>query len=103
MLLPSRPLGTSESILVVESLIAASEQHEEVRKRMSSYIDDVVEMVANQLRLEFPKRTKHQCWTVSYGVVCIWFNQESLGPLNLPPSYLKAARQSVRTLIETLR
>lgn len=102
-LLPSRPVSTSESILVIESLIAASEQYEEVREQMSLYVDKVVKMIASQLQLEFAERTKQECWTVGYGVVCIWFNQESLSPLSLSPAYLKAARKSMRMLIESLK
>ncbi|MEM6689723.1 MAG: TetR/AcrR family transcriptional regulator [Planctomycetota bacterium] len=101
-LLPSSRQSSSESILVIESLIAGAEQYEEVRVQMLSYIDDVVDMITSQLRLEFPKRTKAECWTVAYGMVCIWFNQESLGPLGLPPKYLKSARSGMRSLIDTL-
>ena len=103
LLLPTRSEATSDSILVIESLIAAAEQHEEVREQMLSYMDDVVEMVASQLRLEFPKQSKGECWSVAYGVVCIWFNQESLSPLRLQAKYLRAARATMRSLIETLR
>ncbi|MEM8668167.1 MAG: TetR/AcrR family transcriptional regulator [Planctomycetota bacterium] len=102
-LLPNRTHATGESILVIEALIAASEHYEEVREHMSRYMDDVVSLMTEQLQLEFPKRSKSECWSVAYGVVCIWFNQESLVTLDLPAKYLKSARISMRALIESLK
>lgn len=102
-MLPDRTQSTTESIVVIESLIAASEHNEEIRAAMSSYVDKVVAMVAEQLTLEFTQRQRKECWDAAYGVVCIWFNQESLGPLSLAPKYVKAARSSMRVLIQSLR
>ena len=101
-MLPHRSKATTESIVVIESLIAASEANEEIRAAMLSYVDAVVEMISKQLKLQFSNRTRKECWDVAYGVVCIWFNQESLGPLSLPPKYLKATRSCMRILIGSL-
>ena len=101
-LLPNQTQTTTEGILVIESLIAAAESNEEIRESMATYIDDVVGMVTSQLRLEFPERSRKTCWAVAYGVVCIWFNQESLGPLRLSPKYLKSARGSMQVLDDSL-
>ncbi len=102
ILLPAQSPETTASIVVIESLIAAADTNQLVREQMAAYLDDVVAMVSEQLQQEFPDRSRHQCWTIAYGVVCIWFNHASLGPLRLARKYLTAARSTMRTLISTL-
>ena len=102
ILLPSRPRESADSVLVFESLIAVAETHPEVKGLLNQYLDEVSESICRQLRLAFPHQSKQACWKVAYGVVCIWFNQESLSPLTLPKKYLQAARASMRLLIKSL-
>lgn len=99
---PDSSHGTTDSLLAVESLIAAGEDYPKVRELMTAYVEGVVSMAAEQLRLAYPKAGRSQCWTVAYGLVGICFNHSSLSPLSLPTKYLKAARTSARALIETL-
>lgn len=99
---PDEPLETTDGILVVEALIAAGDEYPRVRQIMAEYIDDLVSITAQQLRLEYPSATRQQCWNVAYGVVSICFNQDSLSPLGLPRKYLSAARSCSRGLIESL-
>jgi AcrR family transcriptional regulator len=99
---PDKPLGSTESVLVVESLIAAGDQHPNVRTLMLDYIDDLVAKTAKELRSAFPNATSGRCWSVSYGIISICFNQESLSPLGLPAKFLKAARACSKHLIQTL-
>ena len=101
-LLPSRARESSENIMVIESLIAAAEQYPQVRTQMLTLVEDVVAMIAGQLKLEFPARAQREHWQVAYGIACIWFNQESLTTLQLPRKYNQAARESLRQLIRTL-
>ena len=101
-LLPTKSQTGTDALLVIEGLIAAGEQRPEVRRLMSGYIEDVVSMTANQLALAHPQAKRIDCWSVAYGVVSIWFNHDSLAPLQLPTKYLKAARATARRLIDTL-
>ncbi|MGB0580489.1 MAG: TetR/AcrR family transcriptional regulator [Limisphaerales bacterium] len=101
-LLPTKSQTGTDALLVIEGLIAAGEQRPEVRRLMSDYIEDVVSMTAEQLALAYPLAKRTDCWSVAYGVVSIWFNNDSLAPLQLPPKYLKAARTTARRLIDTL-
>ena len=100
--LPDQPFESSGSVLVVEALIAASEQYPRIREQMSAYIDDLVTTIAQQLRMAYPKATSKSCWNVAYGIVSISFNQESLISLNLSDKYLKAARKCAYQLVATL-
>ncbi|MBM81848.1 MAG: transcriptional regulator [Planctomycetaceae bacterium] len=99
---PTKPLETAESVMVIESLIAASDQHTTVRMLMLEYVDDLVADTALELRAAYPNATKARCWSVAYGLICIWFNQESLAPLQLPGKYLRAARANAKVLVESL-
>ena len=99
---PDKPVESTEHVLVVEALIAAGEQHPDVRQLMFGYVDGLVGDVSKQLRLAFPNASKQQRWGVAYGIVSICFNQESLSPMRLPPKYLKAARACAEVLVESL-
>lgn len=102
-LFPNTPFETAESLLVVESLIAAGEVYPDIGNLMRGYIDGLVEKSANLLKEAFPASSKQNCWSVAYGVVSICFNQESLTPLSLPPKYTKAAKACAMRLIDSLK
>ena len=99
---PAEARESTESVLVVEALIAAGEQFPEVTARMLEYVDDLIASTAGYLRRVFLDASRPRCWETAYGVVSICFNQESLSPLGLPPKYLRAARSSARRLMESL-
>lgn len=101
-LLPSQSIGSTEQLLVIEGLIGAAPNYPNVRKLVFEYVDELVQLVAEQLKYISPKSTKTRCFETAYALVSISFNQESLQPLQLPPRYLKAARRVARQLIEDL-
>ena len=101
-LLPAKPTGTTEELLVIEALIAAADQYPKVRQLVFASIDDFIQLVADQLKQISPKSTRKKCWEVAYGLVCISFNQESLQPLQLPKKYLNSARNVAHALIAGL-
>ena len=69
---------------------------------MATYVNDLVNLTQQQLRIEFPNATPARCWTVAYGIISISFNYSSLLPLKLPAKYPKAARASIQIMIESL-
>lgn len=101
-LFPEIPVESADSILVVEALIAAGDRYPKVRKLMLGYVEHLVDQITDQLRLAYPGATRPRCWSIAYGVVGICFNQESLSPLGLSNSYLKAARKCSESLIQSL-
>jgi len=102
-LFPNTPASSTESVMVVESLIAAGEKYPEVSMMMTEYIEDLVNKSANLLKQEFPGASRQQCWSVAYGIICICFNQESLTSLHLSAKYTKAAKSCAEVLIDSLR
>ena len=101
-LFPARSRSSTESILVIESLIAVAATNQEVRQKLKGYIARLVERSASLLKHAHPAASRQRCWAVAYGVISICFNQESLTPLNFPPRYLKAAKASAEVLINSL-
>ncbi|MGZ0173603.1 MAG: TetR/AcrR family transcriptional regulator [Planctomycetales bacterium] len=101
-LFPKQPSGSTESILVVEALIAAGDRYPNVRQLMLAYVEDLIQQIAKELAAAYPAATNQRRWAVAYGLVSICFNQESLAPLEVPGKYLKAARSSARILVQSL-
>jgi AcrR family transcriptional regulator len=102
-LFPNQPSGSTESILVVEALIAAGDRYPNVRQLMLSYVEDLIQQISKELAAAYPAATNQRRWAVAYGIISICLNQESLAPLELPGKYLNAARSSARTLIQSLK
>ena len=101
-LFPAKAVSSTESILVIESLIAAGATCPDIRKKMMGYIDRLIDRSASLLRRAYPETSNQKCWAAAYGVVSICFNQESLTPLGPPPKYLRAAKSSAEVLITSL-
>ncbi|MEM1227850.1 MAG: TetR/AcrR family transcriptional regulator [Planctomycetota bacterium] len=101
-LFPSKVVSTTQSLLVVEALIAASATSVDIREQMRGYVDGVIERSAGLLKREYPSASRQRCWAVAYGVVSICFNHESLSPIEPPPKYRRAAKEAARVLIQTL-
>ncbi|MEM7455651.1 MAG: TetR/AcrR family transcriptional regulator [Planctomycetota bacterium] len=101
-LLPTQAFGSTEQLLILEGLIGASGKYPRVMKLVRGYVEDFVDLVAQQLKLISPETARSRCWDTAYALVCISFNQESLQPLKLEPKYLKAARKMARDLIKNI-
>ena len=101
-LFPAKAVSSTESLLVLESLIAASASSTAIRQKMRGYVDRLIACCADLLHEVYPNASKQHCWAVGYGVVSICFNHESLTPLQPPPKYLRAAKSSALELIGTL-
>ncbi len=99
---PTKPRQTTESVLVIEALIAAGEQYPDIQELVLKYVDDLVSGTAKELSAAFSSASRQHCWEVAYGVICICFNHESLAPLKLPPRFHRAARRCSEALIESL-
>ena len=101
-LFPDSFRSTTESLLVIESLIAAAATDDEIQEKMKRYVQHLADRSAVLLREEFPHAGRQACWNVAWGIVSICFNQESLTPLNLEPRFARAAKKSAMVLIESL-
>ena len=101
-LFPAKQRQTTESLLLLESLIAASDEYPRIRELMFGYVERLITCVSEQLKIDHPDTSAKECWHVAFGVVSMCFNYESLLPLKLPPKYSRAARDCCQRLIATL-
>jgi len=102
-LFPSKAVTSTDSLLVIESLIAVGESQPRVRDLMTEYVADFVKTVSDQLRLAHPQATTQRAWSVAYGLVSICYNHASLNPLGLAPKFGRAAKTSAQALIDSLQ
>ena len=101
-LFPTTQRQTTESLLLLDSLIAASDEYPRIRELMFGYVERLISCVSEQLKITYPDASANDCWNVAFGVVSMCFNYESLLPLKLPPKYNRAAKDCCERLMGTL-
>ena len=99
---PASQRQSTESLLLMESLIAASEAYPRIREMMFGYVERLISSTADQLRTVHADARPVQCWHVAFGIVSMCFNYESLLPLKPPPKYSRSAKDCCRRLIDSL-
>ena len=58
---PSQPASSTESVLVIEALIAESDSSPEIAAIMREYVDALVSHTTRYLEATFPNATKQRC------------------------------------------
>ncbi|MEM1449355.1 MAG: TetR/AcrR family transcriptional regulator [Planctomycetota bacterium] len=93
-----------QSVIVLEALIVAARQDDELRRRINELMADTVQSVEVILRAahEDTELDRKALFAVAWGVVGLSFNEESLTPLALPARYRRGSVQAARVLIESL-
>lgn len=89
-------------VRVMEALIHAAKDDQDIRKLVAELVDETIGVVRIILKRAYPEQSAKTLWTVSYGVVGIYFNYESLAPLNLPARHRLSARAAAQALIHSL-
>ena len=95
-------MDEADEVLVFQALTTAIKQYPWLGEIIRGTIDMFINMVAAELEAAYPDKTKQDCWSTAYGVAGIYFNQAAMPPLDLPPRYLRSAKRSAITLIESL-
>jgi AcrR family transcriptional regulator len=94
--------GPTDAELVLDLLIARSDRHDECRSLISSFIQEMVTLVAGQLVLENTSASRSSCFEVANAIVAMSFCAESLSPLRLPSKHKKAWKKVARQLVASL-
>ncbi len=92
----------SEFILVIESLIFAAGQDEQLRKKMQAWMARFTDDIKSILLRDTPAADDEQLNAIAFGLVSIYFNLDSLAPLNMSEQYRPSARRAAELLINTL-
>ena len=93
---------SAQDIAIAQALITASETYPELGERMRAWVLRFDAGLCKELAAEYPHASKADVQAVSYGVLGIYFNVDSLAPLALPQRFGRAARRAAQRLIQTL-
>ncbi len=92
----------TQTVLVAEALIAASQDDKAIARQMRAWTKGFVKTVHQILRRNFPNIDDDRIYVVAVGVVGIYFNADSLLPLGRVNDIYQASKQSALILISTL-
>lgn len=92
----------AEYILVIESLIFAAGRDDALRQRMQQWMQRFTDDVVMLLQRDYPSTPAESLEAVSFGIISIYFNLDSLAPLGMNQQYRQPARTAAQRLIESL-
>lgn len=102
LLFPPQSEANDVDLLVMENLIAAGRKDPKIQNLMTTWITSFVDKLGARLRECYPESSAELCWQVAYGLIGVYFNHESLAPLELGSKFRLGARQSARALLSSL-
>lgn len=91
-----------EYVLVIESLIFAAGREDDMRQRMQAWMQSFTDDVASVLLKDYPNAEGDRIAAVSYGLISLYFNLDSLAPLGMNQQYRQPARTAAEYLLHTL-
>ncbi len=91
-----------EYILVIESLIFAAGRDAQLQQRMQVWMQGFTDDVEQLLKGEFASASEDQLSAVSFGLISLYFNLDSLAPLGMNDRYRQPARQAAKALLNSL-
>ncbi|WP_028469027.1 TetR/AcrR family transcriptional regulator [Neptunomonas japonica] len=92
----------AEFVLVIESLIFAAGQDEPLRKQMQAWMSRFTNDMKFILLRDNPSADDEHLNAIAFGLVSIYFNLDSLAPLNMSAQYRPSARRAAELLVNTL-
>ena len=90
------------SILILHALIAAAEQYPDINSMLIDWTSQFVQMVENELRLEYPDVADDLIFSVAFGVVGIYFNIDSFALHDSPDKWWTASKNAAEWLVNSL-
>lgn len=102
LLFEPKNASSTEHILVFESLIASAERYPKIRTKLQKWLDGFNKQLTTEIEKTYPNSDHEQCNAVSFGIISIYFNLDSLMPLSLSDHYRKIAVIAATSLLRTL-
>ena len=90
-------------VLVIESLIFAAGRDPALRAKMQAWMQHFSDTVTDILRNDFPEANETDLAAVSFGMISLYFNLDSLSPLDMNEQYRLPAKQAAERLVATLK
>ncbi|CAM2006600.1 TetR/AcrR family transcriptional regulator [Acanthopleuribacter pedis] len=89
-------------VMMMEHLIAVSRRYPDIQTMLTEWLDDFVTRLAAVLSGIYPQAGEERAWQAAYGLIGLYFNEESMASVQLPARYNEAARQSATALLTHL-
>ena len=90
------------SILILHALIAAAEQYPGINMMLIDWTNQLIQMVENELRLEYTDVADDLIFSVAFGVVGIYFNIDSFALHDPPDKWWTASKNAAELLVNSL-
>ncbi|MCO4758868.1 MAG: TetR/AcrR family transcriptional regulator [Oceanospirillaceae bacterium] len=90
-------------VMVIESLIFAAGRDAVLQKKMKNWMQHFSATVTEILRHYYPQASEQDLAAVSFGLVSLYFNLDSLSPLAMTDIYRVPARQAAEQLVRSLK
>lgn len=93
----------AEYTLVIESLIFSAGRDEALQQRMQEWMQGFTDDVSAVLKKDYPSASEQQLAAVSYGLISLYFNLDSLAPLGMNHIYRQPAQVAAGYLLDVLK
>lgn len=90
-------------IKVALALLAAVENHPNIKKRLFQWNKDFIATLQEILESVYPKASEAQCAAVAWGLASISLSSLSIAPLGSGHAFQESSLQAARTLLKSLR
>ena len=90
------------SILILHALITAAEQYPDINSLLIDWTSQFIQVVENELQLEFPDVADDLIFSVAFGVVGICFNIDSFALHRPPDKWWTASKNAAELLVNSL-
>lgn len=98
----SEQSSDADFVLVIESLIFAAGRDEALRTQMQGWLKRFTDDLVTLLAREHPNAPEKEISAVAFGLLSIYFNLDSLAPLQMNHIYREDAFTAARRLLATL-
>lgn len=94
--------NSSDLSLLFQALLFSASQDESLKQKLRGWTEHNVTAINNLLRKDYPDVNTEKLDAVSFGLLSLYFNLDSLSPLGLISDYRLPAKQAAMQLLKSL-
>ena len=87
---------------VMDLVIATAADHDEPRRRIGEFVEEMIQTIADELKACYPHADDTHCLDVAGGLVALSMTTESLRPLRMRDEYLRTWASAGQRLVRAL-
>ncbi len=88
---------------VMDRIVATAAEHDEARDRIARFVEEMIDLLADELGTCYPHASRRACLEVAGGLTALSMTSESLTPLEVQASHQDALAAAAERLVTTLR